>query len=336
VDAAFGWCPGAFWLLGRGAHLARRDALDVFWATVPILPPGMPSGVLKIVTVYDLVWRRFPETLPRYVLLVETLCARKAIADADYVVVISRSTQDELIQSLGVPREKTKLVYPGVADRYKPQDQARAADYISRKFGVPVRYMVTVGTVEPRKNLKFLVQVLRILRSNGQLDCPLFIAGASGQKTSPLFRQIQTSGLTEKDIRFLGYVPDEDMPSLYAGAQAFLFPSLYEGFGIPPVEAMACGTPVIASDAPAMPEVLGDAAILEPVTSAERFATAIRRVLTDDQVRGNLRAKGIQRAQTFRYATSVKQLLEIFEGASGQILARPSRKDAVVEFDTRC
>jgi glycosyltransferase involved in cell wall biosynthesis len=336
TDAAFRRCPGSFWLLGRGAHLARRDALDVYWSTQAILPLRMPFGVLKIVTVYDMVWLRFPETMTRYVLLVQSLCARKAIAEADYVVVISRSTQDELIQSLGVPREKTKIVYPGVADRYRPQDQAKAADYISRKFGVPVRYMATVGTVEPRKNLKLLVEVLRILKGRGQLDCPLFVAGASGQKSSPLFQQIQAAGLTEKDIRFLGYVPDDDMPSFYAGAQVFLFPSLYEGFGIPLVEAMACGVPVISSNAPCMPEVLGDAAILEPVTSAEGFATAIRRVLADDQVRGDLRAKGIQRAQTFRYETSVKQLLEIFENASGRTLAKSGQEGAYAELGAKC
>jgi len=273
----------------------------------------MPAGVLKIVTVYDLVWLRYPETTTRYVRLVQTMCARKAVADADYVVVISRSTQNELIQTLGVPREKTKLVYPGVAERYQPQDQAKAAEYVSRKYGVPLRYMATAGTVEPRKNLRLLVEVLRILKSNHQLDCPLLVVGASGWKNSPLRREIQAAELTENDIRFLGYIPDEDMPLFYTGAQVFLFPTLYEGFGLPPVEAMACGVPVIASDAPCMPEVLGDAAILEPPTSAEGFATAILRVLTDDQLRGVLRAKGIRRAQSFRYETSVKELVDIFE-----------------------
>ncbi len=313
IDVAFGWCPGSFWLLGRGARLARKDAVDVYWSTQAILPPRMPSEVLKVVTVYDMVWLRCPETTTRYVRLVQSMCARKAVAEADYVIVISRSTQDELIQTLGVPREKTKLVYPGIADRYKPRQQAKAAEHISRKYGVPQRYMATAGTVEPRKNLKLLVEVLRILKSNGQLDCPLLVVGASGWKTSPLFREIQAGGLTENDIRFLGYIPDEDMPLFYAGAQVFLFPTLYEGFGLPPVEAMACGVPVIASDAPCMPEVLGDAAILEPPTSAETFATAILRVLTDDELRAALRVKGIRRAQSFRYETSIKQLLEIFE-----------------------
>ncbi len=157
IDRAFGWCPGSFWILGRGTRLARKDAVDVYWSTQAILPPRMPPGVLKIVTVYDMVWLRYPETMTRYVHLVQSMCVRKAVADANYVIVISRSTQDELIQTLGVPREKTKLVYPGVAERYRPQDQAKAAEYISRKYGVPLRYMATAGTVEPRKNLRLLV-----------------------------------------------------------------------------------------------------------------------------------------------------------------------------------
>lgn len=312
-DRAFRWCPGSFWLIGRGAHLARRDGLDVYWTSNPILPFRMPVGVRKVITVHDLVWLRCPETMTRYSLLIQTACARRAIADADYIVVVSRSTQDELIQRLGVPKEKTKLVHPGVADRYEAQDHAKAAAYIARKYSVPERYFATVGIVHPRKNHQFLVRVLGILKRNGQLDCPLLVVGPMGWKNSPLFREIQAAGLTESDIRFLGYISDEDMPLFYAGAQVFLFPTLYEGFGLPPIEAMACGAPVIASDAPCMPEVLGDAAILEPLTSPERFATAILRVLADDQLRGALRAKGIQRAQRFRYETSVKQLLGLFE-----------------------
>jgi glycosyltransferase involved in cell wall biosynthesis len=216
-----------------------------------------------------------------------------------------------------------------VDERYKPQDQAVAAEYISRKYGVPPRYLATVGIVHPRKNQQFLVGVLRILKNNGQLDCPLLVAGPIGWKNSPLFREIQEAGLSDDDIRFLGYLPDEDMPSFYAGSQAFLFPTLYEGFGLPPVEAMACGAPVIASNSPCMPEVLGGAAILEPLTSADRFATAIRRVLTDHELRGTLRAKGIIRAQTFQYETSVHQLLEIFETPLRANTPRPKPKHAI-------
>ena len=315
IDSSFRYCPGAFWLLGRGGSLANKDHVDAFWSTYPILPFNLPARVLKVITVYDLVWLRFPETTSRYNLYVQRMTSERAIADADYIVVISRSTQDELIELLGVPREKTRLVYPGIDERYKPSDRAEAARFIAHKYQVPERYLATVGIVHPRKNHQFLVQALRVLKSRGQLDCPLLIVGPIGWKNSSLFREIKSAGLSESDIRFLGYMPDEDMPKFYAGAQAFLFPTLYEGFGLPPVEAMACGSPVISSDAPAMPEVLGDAAILESLSNVERFADAIQSVLMNEGLRETLREKGIRRAATFRYEHSAKQFLNIFESS---------------------
>jgi glycosyltransferase involved in cell wall biosynthesis len=328
IDSEFGWCPGAFWLLGRGASMARRDVLDVYWATNPILPLGLPSKVFKVVTVYDMIWLRCPETSTRYNILVQTLSARRAIAQADMVVAISRSTQDEMIELLKVPREKTCLVYPGISHQYRPLDQAEAAAHISHKYSVPPRYLATVGIVHPRKNQQFLVGALRILKNKGQLDCPLLLAGPIGWKNSSMFKEIEEAGLTE-DIKFLGYIPDEDMPSFYAGAQAFLFPTLYEGFGLPPVEAMACGAPVIASNAPCMPEVLGDAALLEPLNH-DLFATAIRRVLTDHSLRAELRTKGIERSRRYRNEVSVKELLKVFENGAGRARLAPDPRDAVV------
>jgi glycosyltransferase involved in cell wall biosynthesis len=312
-DSNFSWCPGSFWLLGRGGRLARRDELDVFWATDPILPINVPSNVLKVVNVYDMVWLKYPQTTTRYTLMVQTLTVRKAVARADYVVTISRSTQDDLVASLGVPKEKTKVVYPGVAGSFKPADQAASARYISDRYGVPVRYMAAVGTVEPRKNLRLLIQALRILKFTASLDSPLLVVGASGWKNSSLFSEIRSAGLTENEIRFLGYIPDADMPKFYAGSQLFLFPSLYEGFGLPPVEAMACGAPVIASNAPCMPEILGDASMLVPYDQPEVIASAIKQLRDNESLRETLRAKGLQRARMFNYDVSAKQLLDIFD-----------------------
>jgi glycosyltransferase involved in cell wall biosynthesis len=313
IDSFFGFCPGALWLLGRTAHLAKVDQLDVFWASTPVLPIGLPEAVLKIVTVYDMVWLHYPETTTRYNLYLQRAFAERGIAEADIVLVISRSTQEELVQTLGVSREKTRLIYPSIPDRYKPEPSQEAAEYIAAKYSVPSRYMATVGTVEPRKNLKLLIKTLRILKENGQLACPLLVAGAKGWKNSNLFHEIQDSGLTDREIRFMGYLPDEDMPFFYSGAQLFLFPTLHEGFGLPPVEAMACGVPVVASNAQCMPEVLGDAAILESPTSAEGFAMAITKMLSDEALRRAMRARGICNAQRFCSQTSAQRLLEVFE-----------------------
>lgn len=315
IDETYSWLPGSFWILARNAALASRDKLDVFWASGALLPYGMPRDILKVVTVHDLVWLRCPETTTRYNLFLQKAFFRKAVAEADLVVVNSRSTQDELIELVAVPREKTRLVYPGVDERYTVQERSVAADYISKKYRVPARYFATVGIVHPRKNQRYLVEVLRILKSKGQLDSPLLVVGPIGWKNSALFEEIKRAGLTESDIRFLGYMPDEDMPNFYAGAQAFLFPTLYEGFGLPPVEALACGTPVIASDSPCMPEVLGGAAILESLSSPQNFADAIVRVLGDGELRSRLKNEGIRRAQQFRYESSAKQLIKFFEEA---------------------
>jgi glycosyltransferase involved in cell wall biosynthesis len=310
VDYGFSWCPGSFWLLARGGHFARIDRLDVFWSTSALLPQWVSKNVLKVITVYDLVWRHFPETVANYNLLVHRMLAGNAISKCDRIITISQSVRDDLTYSLRVPHERVKIVYPGVFEEYKLQDRLAAAGYISRKYGVAPCYMAAVGTVEPRKNLGLLVRALKILQQDARLDCPLVIAGANGWKNTQLFQEIRDSGLTEQEIRFLGYLPSEDLPRFYAGAQVFLFPSLYEGFGMPPLEAMACGTPVIASNAPPMPEVLGDAAILEPPSSADRFAEAISRVLTDENLRCTMRTRGLERAQKFRWEASVRQLLE--------------------------
>jgi len=290
----------------------RKDELDVFWSTASILPPGVPEGLLKIVTVYDLVWLRFPETMTRINLYIHRMCAERAIRTADLVIVISRSTGEELTRLLAIPEQRIRLIYPGVSERYCPQDPEKSAEFISKKYGVPGRYLAAVGTLEPRKNLGMLVKALRMLKSNGSLFCPLLVAGASGWKNSQLIREIQEAGLTEENIRFLGYMPDEDLPFFYGGAQLFLFPSLYEGFGIPPLEAMACGVPVIASNAQCMPETLGDAAVLESPASPEGFAKAIMRVLMDEDLRRNLRLRGIDRAREFSWQRSAGQLLDAF------------------------
>ncbi len=313
IDRAFGWCPGTFWLRERVGSLIDRDRLDVFWATYPMLPARVPSGVLKIVTVHDLVWLRFPETTTNYARWVQKIWTRQAIESADLIATNSHSTAEDLVRELGASEAKIQCVYPGVSDRYKRRDPLHAAEYISKKYGVPPNYMAAVGTVEPRKNLKLLVEVVRVLKSNGQLKCPVLIAGASGWKSSPLFRQIQAAGLTEDEIRFLGYVPDEDLPFFYSGAEVFLFPTLYEGFGLPPVEAMACGTPVIASNARCMPEVLGDAAILEPPDSAQRFADAILKLRANPNLRRAMQAAGVHKAEDYSCQVSAKQLLSIID-----------------------
>jgi len=313
IDDKYRPVPGAFWLAMRGGLLARRDSVEVFWSTYPMLPSNLPAGVFKIVNVYDLVWLRYPETTSRYNLFVQSIWTQKAIDQADRIIVISRTVRDELVERLHVPAEKISLVYPGIGVQYQPQDRGVAAQYISEKYSVPARYMATVCSIEPRKNLKLLVEVLRILKSRNKLSFPLLVAGGSGWKNSDLFRRVKSAGLTSSEVVFLGYLSDIDLPRFYAGAQLFLFPTLYEGFGLPPLEAMASGTPVVASDAPCMPEVLGNAAILRSPGSAEIFADAVLMVLEDEGLRQRLRSAGIVQSQNYRWERSAMALKNVFE-----------------------
>jgi glycosyltransferase involved in cell wall biosynthesis len=328
IDRAFSACPGSLWLRARAGRLARRDRLDAFWGTHPLLPAHLPRATLRIITVYDLVWLRFPETATGYSVMVQTIWTKKAINEADLIVTISRSVKEELIEHLRVPEKKVVHIYPGASEGYRERDRQTSAEYIAGKYGVPPHYMAAVGTIEPRKNLGLLVQMLAILKRSGQMMCPLLIAGGSGWKNSSLFRQIRGAGLTEHEIRFLGYLPDEDLPFFYAGAQVFLFPSLYEGFGIPPVEAMACGTPVVASNARCMPEVLAGAAILESPSHPQGFAEAVLKLRTNPQLRETLRSAGLRRAQQFCWRTSAQQLLELMTAGYDHCQAGAARAEA--------
>ncbi len=336
TDRAFRRMPGTFWLWLRGAQLAQRDDLDIFWSTAPLLPAGLPAGVKKVITVYDLVWRLFPQTMSRHGLVFQRLFAEDAIRQADLVVTISKSTAEDLVRLLAIPPAKIQLIYPGISDVFAPRDRTHAAAFISEKYGIAPLYMAALGTVEPRKNLQLLVEVLRLLKQKGRLTHPLAIGGAGGWKSSGLFEKIRVAGLTEREIRFLGYIPDEDLPSFYAGAQAFLFPSLYEGFGFPPLEAMACGTPVIASNAKSMPEVLAEAALLYPPDDAEGFAEGVARISSDESLRRSLCAAGIERARKFRWETSAQQLLQSFKRiASSEMANVPEELGRQADFAAR-
>jgi glycosyltransferase involved in cell wall biosynthesis len=214
---------------------------------------------------------------------------------------------------LAVPERKISTVYLGAGGHYVVNESKASARHVARKFGISEAYICAVGTIEPRKNLTTAIEAMKILRGRGDVRHQLVIAGATGWKQSKIYGSIERCGLTQKDVVFLGRVPDEDMPLLYSGAAVFVFPSLYEGFGLPLVEAMACGVPIVASDANPVPEIVEDAAILVSPHSPEGFADAISRVTLDSDLRCTLIGRGLRRASKFRWDTAAEELLRIFE-----------------------
>jgi len=297
------------WLFTKGVWLMKKDNIDIFWGTRQMLPPYLPKGIRKVLTIYDLVWHYFPETMDRYNLIVQRALFARSVNSADHIVVISKATKDSLIEVMGVSEGKITIAYPA-SDGFIPLDKESSSDYISKKYGTSRNYILTVSTVEPRKNL---ITLLRAFSKVRDLGYQLLIAGASGWKTSNIFREYEVLGLSEKEVKFLGFVPDEDMNKLYSGAEVFVFPSIYEGFGIPPLEAMASGTPVIASNSSSIPEVVGSAGILLDPLSVDEWAGAIKNLLGDREMRKSLIVSGLKQAGSFSWLESAKKILEVIK-----------------------
>jgi len=263
--------------------------------------------------VYDLVWKVCPETMQRENLREFKRFVAKAIAVADKIVTISESTRRGLLDAFKLDPANVRVLYPAPESLFSPLDKGDAAKYIADKYGVSSNYICTVGTIEPRKNIPRLVKAIKLLRDRGGFSHQLLIAGPPGWTCAGIYDCVSQVALTELEVRFLGRVPDEDLRALYAGAALFVYPSIYEGFGIPLVEAMASGAPVVASNAPAIPEVVSDSAVLFSAHSPEDIAEAIRAVLNDAELRRQMVEKGFDRARAFCWEVTAQRMLTVLE-----------------------
>jgi glycosyltransferase involved in cell wall biosynthesis len=319
---------GNFYLGKASNHGRGAQALDVFWAgRVCAFPFGLSPAVGRVITIHDLVWLLYPKTMRVVNRVLHLLLAEKGIEQADRIIAVSESTRRGLVERLGVAPEKVAVVHHGVAERFAPCDPAQSAQFIAEKYGTSRNYVCAVGTVEPRKNIVALIEAVKILRDRGQLHHQLLIAGGAGWRTSDIYAKVERCRLTEREVKFLGRVTEEDLPLLYSGATVFVFPSLYEGFGLPIVEAMACGAPVVASNTSSVPEVVQDAGILVPPNRPEEFAQAILRVTSDQRLHAQLTEKGLQRARAFRWELAATKILTtiIEAGRSRRRLEAPLR-----------
>jgi len=312
VDSRFGFLPGAIWIQTRGKKMILGDRVNAFWATAHVLPLGLPPAIRKVLLVHDVVWVRYPETMATYTRMVHRLLAGRSVREAETIIAVSESTKRDLVALLDVPAHKVKTIHHGVSSLFRPHDVVVARKYIAAKYGVSETYICAVGTVEPRKNLSMLVEAVGILRKRAYFPFQLVIAGGKGWKNSAVHRSVLRAALSEDNVKFLGFVPEEDLPLLYSGASVFVFPSIYEGFGLPLVEAMACGAPIVASNVSSIPEVVLDAGLLVPPHDPEAFAQAILRVLNDCDLRSSLITKGIERARHFRWDKAAREVLQVF------------------------
>ncbi|MBI5642821.1 MAG: glycosyltransferase family 4 protein [Deltaproteobacteria bacterium] len=274
--------------------------------------PFLFSGFKKVVTIHDLVSFRSPQTQPKPFAVYSRFMTRFAVNSAHGIIVPSRTVKSELIGLLNVRPELLHVIPEAPRGIFKPVGRA-VCDTIRKKYNLNERFILSVGSIEPRKNITSLIQAYSALKRKGAIQQKLVICGAKGwlNEYERLEKSVNESGV-KGDIIFTGYVPDEDLPAMYTLADLFAYPSLYEGFGLPPLEAFACGCPVIASNCSSIPEVVGDAGLLVDPLDIDGLSNAIHRVLGDDSERERLRDAGFKRARQFSWERTARETLETY------------------------
>jgi glycosyltransferase involved in cell wall biosynthesis len=228
----------------------------------------------------------------------------------DAIIADSESTRSEIIKYLKIPQEKIHVIHLACSEAFQPLPKSDRTQAIMEKYKIKGNFILFVGTLEPRKNLKGLIQAYD--RSRAKEDYLLVLAGGKGWKYKHIFRLVKQLKLEERVV-FCGYVPDSDLPALYNSASVFVYPSFYEGFGLPPLEAMACGTPVITSHTTSLPEVVGDAGVYVDPFAVEQISVSIDTVLSDTKLRQSLREQGLKRAKIFSWERTARETLELYQ-----------------------
>jgi len=286
---------------------------DVLFVPAHVLPLVHPRR--SVVTVHDLGYRHEPQAhrpLDRLYLDISTRYNARA---ASHVIADSAATKRDLAQLYGTDPQRIAVVPLGVDELFQPvTDPARLAA-VCAKYGLPGDYLLYVGTLQPRKNLVRLVEAwAQICNLQSAICNKLVLAGKRGWLYEEIFATVRKLGL-EGRVLFPGYVPEEDLPALLSGATAFVLPSLYEGFGLPVLEAMACGTPVIAANVSSLPEVVGDAGLLVDPLDSDALAATMQRLVQDAALGEDLRQRGLARARLFSWPRSAQETLAVLEAA---------------------
>ncbi len=294
----------------------RRDRIDLLHVTYVAPPLGACPFV---VTVHDISYTRYPQFFsPRDRWMLSTLVPL-TMRRAARVITVSNHARQEIIDRYGIAPARVAVTYEAAAGQFaEVHDPVQLAE-VRARYGVPAtgRYLLALGNLQPRKNMGRLVEAFARLRSRAEItDVHLVIAGKALWRESEVYAAVQRVQLTGR-VHFVGYVADEDLPALYSGALAFVYPSLYEGFGLPPLEAMACGTPVVCTNVASLPEVVGDAARLITPTDVDDLAQALHAIATDDGLRATLIDQGHRRVAQFSWQRCAEETLAVYRETLG-------------------
>ncbi|MGD9904428.1 MAG: glycosyltransferase family 4 protein [Vicinamibacterales bacterium] len=295
---------------------ARRLHADLFHAPHYVLPPLVPGRT--VVTIHDCIHLRFPRYLPsRAAWLYAHTMIRVAARKAACILTVSEASKRDILHYTGVRPEKVVVVHNGIDARFAAIPDDAALERVRLRFDLSHPFVLYVGNIKPHKNLERLIEAFAMARTAGPDDLRLVVIGDEVGKY-PALRQMVHRHRLDKQVRFFGFQPAATLVAFYRLARAFVFPSLYEGFGLPPLEAMANLTPVVTSNVSSLPEVVGDAALLVDPYDSASIADGIRRVVVDEALRADLIARGRTRVQEFSWVRAASRTLDVYRDVAGR------------------
>lgn len=276
-----------------------------------VIPFRSLAGCLPVVTIYDMAYMRFPETIPAHIRLYYQLLIPRVAQHAKHIITISEFTKQEVMNLLGVPENKISVTPLACKHSfYEPLRQDKTA--VLHHLGLPERFILSIGTVEPRKNLVRLIQAFSQAVEHPGFDLELVVVGMSGWLTQPIFQELSRSQAAKK-IKFIGSASNETLKALYQTAEFVAYPSLYEGFGLPVLEAMSLGVPVLTSNSSSLPEVAGDAAVLVNPLQVDEIRDGLVELATNPELRQLLGQKGLTHATNFSWHQTAQQTVAIYQ-----------------------
>ncbi len=291
---------------------ASGGGVDVFWS--PHLNfSSFSKNCRNVLTVHDLSFLIHPEFFSvRKNFWHYFIGVKKAIKRAEAVIAVSENTKNDIVRLIGVPEEKIKVIYSGFNPEFQLLRRPPVTETVARRYGLPKNFIFFMGTIEPRKNIAGLIRAFDMISPDFE-DYELIIAGGRGWKDTDVFRAFRSAKNKDK-IKFLGYVGEKEKPCLYNLASLFVYPSFYEGFGFPPLEAQACRTPVVAGNISSLPEALGASALLVDPNDVNALAKAMKLVLRDEKLRDELTKRGLENVKRFDWKKSAEEYVKIFNG----------------------
>ncbi|MQA29802.1 MAG: glycosyltransferase [Luteitalea sp.] len=312
----------------------RREGVALFHAPHYVLPPLVPCR--SVVTIHDCIHLMFPQYLPgRFALAYARTAMSLASRRATRILTVSESSKRDIVRFFGTEPQKIDVIPNAFDDYFGVEPREEDMIRVRERYQLHDEFVLYAGNVKPHKNLERLIEAFHLVRKRGLDHLKLVLIGDKISKYAALRRAVHRHQL-HKYVRFLGYMPQETLAVMYRLAGVFVFPSLYEGFGLPPLEAMASGTPVVTSNVSSLPEVAGDAALLVDPYDPQAIADGIYQVLADAGLRRDLRAKGLARARQFSWETSVRRIRDIYREVGAEpLLAGAETRAAAAEHQRR-